>query len=210
MIGCVLTVYEWIYLVQHNFLKYLGREAKVGNWPVMLTMSFRRQDVRSHPWVRRLWGDPFGNQQGSKIDHDQIAEDTVILLSQSSCISFRISNQFRNFDIRLEGFSVDRLQLSVLDSLWGGPTMVEWYLEVSSNRKVVKTKSEVNTERALHSVEKIIRSREWPWMWVGKSTYWWRSKDSKIPDSCPASNDEESVKRLKSPISARSGRSVGM
>ena len=56
------------------------------------TMSFRSQAIRSHPWVRRLWRDLFGNQRGVKLD--QSAEDTVILSSQSSCISFRMSNQF--------------------------------------------------------------------------------------------------------------------
>ena len=46
-------------------------------------LSSRSQDVRNHPWDRKL----------GKIDKG--AEDTVILLSQSSCISFRTSNQFR-------------------------------------------------------------------------------------------------------------------
>ena len=68
-------------------------------------MSFRSPDVRSHPWVRRLGRDLLGNQRGMKIDDS--AEDTVILLSQSSCISLRISNQFRTFDIGLKGFNVD-------------------------------------------------------------------------------------------------------
>ena len=40
---------------------------------------------------------------------DGSVEDTVILLSQSSCICFGISNQVRIFDISLEGFNVDRL-----------------------------------------------------------------------------------------------------
>ena len=40
-------------------------------------ISFRSQDGRSHPWVRRLYGDPFGNEWGKKIDES--VEDTVIL-----------------------------------------------------------------------------------------------------------------------------------
>ena len=64
-------------------------------------MSFRSRGVRSHPWVRTLGGDRLGNQRGLKID------ESVILLSQSSCVSFRISNQFRIFDIGLKGFKVD-------------------------------------------------------------------------------------------------------
>ena len=35
---------------------------------------------------------------------DESVEDTVILLSQFSCISFRISNQVKILDISLEGF----------------------------------------------------------------------------------------------------------
>ena len=38
---------------------------------------------------------------------DESVEDTVILLSQLSCICFRISNQIRILDISLEGFHVD-------------------------------------------------------------------------------------------------------
>ena len=72
-------------------------------------MSARRPDVRSHPWARRPGGNLFRNQ---KIDES--AEDTyfchiVIILSQSSCVSVRISNQLRIFDIGLKSFNVDRL-----------------------------------------------------------------------------------------------------
>ena len=43
-------------------------------------------------------------QCGMKIES---VEDTVILLSQLSCISFRISNEIRILDISLEGFHVN-------------------------------------------------------------------------------------------------------
>ena len=56
-------------------------------------MSFRSHDVRSHKWVGRLGGDHFGNMWGMEINES--AEDTVTLLSQISCIIFRISKQFR-------------------------------------------------------------------------------------------------------------------
>ena len=52
-------------------------------------------------------GDRFGNQQSMKID--QSVEDTVILLSQFSCITFGISKQFRIVDMSREGFNVDPL-----------------------------------------------------------------------------------------------------
>ena len=58
-------------------------------------MSFKSQDGRSHPWVRRLKRDLFGNQRGKKIGKS--AEDTVILLRQSSCVSFRMCSQLRIF-----------------------------------------------------------------------------------------------------------------
>ena len=41
------------------------------------TISFRSQDGRSHPWVRRLNRDLFDNQWGKKVDES--VEDTVIL-----------------------------------------------------------------------------------------------------------------------------------
>ena len=47
-----------------------------------------------------------GNQRCMTIDES--VENTVILLSQSSCISFGMSNQFRIFDISLGGLNVDR------------------------------------------------------------------------------------------------------
>ena len=74
--------------------------------------------------------------------------------------------------------------------------------KLATTEKWSEIKSEAETERTLHPKEQIIRSREWPWMWLGKSTYWWRSRDSKIPDSCLALDDEESIQRLKSPIRA--------
>ena len=43
------------------------------------------------------------------MEMDRSAEDTVILLSQSSCTSFGISNQFRIFDTSLKGFDIDQL-----------------------------------------------------------------------------------------------------
>ena len=63
-----------------------------------------------------------------------------------------------------------------------------------------KIKSEAETERTLHPRDKTMRSREWPWMRVGKSSYWWRSKEAKISHSRPASDKEESIRRLKFPI----------
>ena len=69
------------------------------------TMSFKSQDGRSHPRVRRLYRDLFGNQWGMKIDES--VDDTCILLIHFSCISFGISNQFNIFDINREGFNVD-------------------------------------------------------------------------------------------------------
>ena len=39
--------------------------------------SFRKEDGRSHLWVRRLYRDLFDNQWGMKIDES--VEDTVIL-----------------------------------------------------------------------------------------------------------------------------------
>ena len=71
---------------------------------------------------------------------DESVKNTVMLFSQSSYISFGVSNQFRNFDIRLEGFSVDRLLHSVLDSIWDDPTMVRWNLQVPNNSKMVRNK----------------------------------------------------------------------
>ena len=49
--------------------------------------------------IHRLgaWGDLVGSQWGMKIDES--VEDTVILWSQLNCVGFRISNQFRIFDI---------------------------------------------------------------------------------------------------------------
>ena len=32
-----------------------------------------------------------------------------------------------------------------------------------------------------HPLEKIMTSREWPWIWVGNLTCWFKSKESKIP-----------------------------
>ena len=69
------------------------------------TMSFRSQDGRSHPWVKKLYKDLFDSQWGTKIAES--VEDTVILLSLFSCISFWISNQIRILDISLESFHVD-------------------------------------------------------------------------------------------------------
>ena len=36
LIGCVWTVYLWIWLVHHYLLKNLGKEAKSRHWPVIL------------------------------------------------------------------------------------------------------------------------------------------------------------------------------
>ena len=74
-------------------------------------MSFRSQDGRRHPWVRRFGRDLFGSTWGMKID--EIAEDTVVFSRQFSGIGFRISNQVRIFDISLEGFHIDGLQLTM-------------------------------------------------------------------------------------------------
>ena len=65
------------------------------------------EDDMSHPWVRPLGGDCFGDPLGMKINES--AEDTVVLLSLSSFIRFRMSNQLRIFDISLDGFSADCL-----------------------------------------------------------------------------------------------------
>ena len=40
---------------------------------------------------------------------DESVEDTVVLLSQLSYISFGVSNQFRIYDISPEGFNADWL-----------------------------------------------------------------------------------------------------
>ena len=56
-------------------------------------MSFRSHDVRIHQWVWGLGGDHFGNMWGMEINDS--AGDIVILLSQITCIGFRITNQFR-------------------------------------------------------------------------------------------------------------------
>ena len=64
--------------------------------------------------------------------------------------------------------------------------------------------SDGGTDKTSHLLEKIMTSREWPWIWVGKLTCWFRSKDSKIPVSCLTSDDEDSGWRLKSPINTRS------
>ena len=81
----------------------------------------------------------------------------------------------------------------------------------ATTEKYSEIKWEVDIERTLHPIEKqIIRSRDWPRMCVEKSTYWWRSKDFKIPNSFPVSDYEESMRRMKSPISARLWGSVDM
>ena len=87
---------------------------------------------------------------------NQGAEDTVILLRQSSCISFRISNQFKLFDIGFEGFIVDRLKLSVLLVCLTVRLWLNGILKSSSTEKWSEIKSEVETERSLHPVEQII------------------------------------------------------
>ena len=42
----------------------------------ILMLSFRSQDVRSHPWVGRLRGDIFGNQRSGKVNES--SENSVI------------------------------------------------------------------------------------------------------------------------------------
>ena len=68
-------------------------------------MSVRSQHVRSHPCVRGLGLDLFGNQRGMEINES--AENSVILLSKPSYVGFRILNHFRRFDIGLKGCPVN-------------------------------------------------------------------------------------------------------
>ena len=82
-----------------------------------------------------IGGDHFGNPWGVKIDES--AEDTVVLLTQHSCVSFRLSNQL---GILISALKPSMLQLSVFDSLWDSLTMVWWNLQVSNNRKVIRNK----------------------------------------------------------------------
>ena len=162
-------------------------------------MSFRSQDVTSHPWVGRQGEVFLETGDGWRLTS---VEDTIILLSQFSCIGFRIFNQFRIVDISLKDCYFNHLQLLVLDSLWYIMTMVRWKFQVSNNRKVVRNHIWCWCRENITPLEKIKRSRVWPRMWVGKFTNW--SKDCKISVRWLISDDEESIRSLKSPSSARS------
>ena len=117
-------------------------------------MSFGSQDGRSRPWVGEFGGDLCGNKWGMKINES--AEDTVVLLSQFSDIGFRISNQVRIFDISLESFHIDGLQLLVCDSLRYSMTMV-WRLpwRHRAYRKEVE-QAELKSRRLLEITPKYV------------------------------------------------------
>ena len=123
---------------------------------------------------------------------DESAEEAVVLLSQYGGIGFRVFNQIGIVDVGLNGFHIDGLQLTVCDGLRYSVTVVCKYFQISNNRKWSEMASDGDTDNALHLLEKIMTSREWPWTWVGKLTCWFRSKDSKIPVSCITSDDEDS------------------
>ena len=172
------------------------------------TISFRSQDSRSHPWVRRLYRDLSVTNGAWRLMR--------VWRTLSYCRASSVAFVF-GYLIRSE-FWISTLKASMLIDynfrcliVCG---MVRIWLDaiskLATTEKWSEIKSEAETERALHPGEQIIRSREWPWMWVGKSTYRWRLKESKIPDSHPASDDEESIRRLKSPIRARSWENVDM
>ena len=141
--------------------------------------------------------------------HESV-EDTVILLSQFSCICFQISNPIRIWISALKSSMLIDCNFRYLIVCEMVRLWLDGICKLATTEKWSEIKSEAERERTLHPGEQIIRSREWPWMWVGRSTYRWRSKESKTSDSRPASDDEESIRRLKSPIRARSWGSVDM
>ena len=83
--------------------------------------------------------------------------------------------------------------------------MIGWNLQISNNRKVVRNQirgrnreNVASSRRTNHTVEKMTVN-------VGrKVNVLMEVKRVKIPDSRPASDDEESIERLKSQIRARS------
>ena len=79
-----------------------------------------------------------------------------------------------------------------------------WIFKSTAAEKWSEIRSDVDTERTLHRLENIRRSRKWPWICVGKLTCLLRSIDSMMPGSCLTSDNEESIWTLKSPISPRS------
>ena len=70
-------------------------------------MSFRSQDGLSHPWVRRLGRYLFCNHRVKTLDES--VEDSVILLRQSSFISFWTASQLKIVDIGLKGHVKEQL-----------------------------------------------------------------------------------------------------
>ena len=139
------------------------------------TTSLRNQDGNPHPRVRRFGGDPFGNKRGGEIIES--ADNTVVWLSEFSSVGFWISNQIRIFDISLKGFNINGLQVKVCHSC-GTVWLSVWIFKPAITVNVRMT-SNGNTERESHPSQKIMRSTKWQWMWVGKLTYWFISKDSK-------------------------------
>ena len=166
-------------------------------------MSFRSQNVESHP-VRGLWG------RGVFLVTSGAWRLLRVQRTLSYCWVSPVAlvlayNQFRIFISALKVSMLIDCNLIVCETVW---QRLDGICKSATTENWSEIKSKIDTERTLHPVEQIIRSRESLWMWVGKSTYWWRPKDSKIPDSYPGSNDEESIQRLKSPITAKSWGSV--
>ena len=91
---------------------------------------------------------------------NEIAENTVVLLSQFSGIGFRVLNQIGIVDIGLKGFHIDGLQLTVCDGLRYSVTMVCRYFQISNNKNDQKMASDGDTDKTSHPLEKIMASSE--------------------------------------------------
>ena len=91
---------------------------------------------------------------------DENTEDTVILLRQSSCLGFRISNHLKILisvlqDSILIACNFRYLIVCGTVSLW-----FDGICKSATTEKWSEIKSEADTERTLHPVEQIVRSRK--------------------------------------------------
>ena len=114
--------------------------------------------------------------------------------ASSVALHLRFLNRIRIFDISLKGFNINNLQLSICDSLRYSMTIVCRNFQIRNNIKVIGNDIRQYYGRYTPlALQKIMKSREWSWMWIGKLTHWFKSKDCKMPVSCLTSDVTDSM-----------------